>query len=142
MTIKVLDKGHLVRADLLFRNQIDILVAQQLGNMLHCSGIVFGIKAVELVYLLDQLQRGLAFLVVETILVFGNPALGSDPDPEELVQVIGIDAEERKPFQQGHIVLASFLQDTPIEIHPAQVPFQNREILLFCHDTILVYRAL
>ena len=51
--------------------------------MLHSSRIVPRILAVQLVYLLDKLERGLAFLVVEPVPVLGNAALGRDPDTEE-----------------------------------------------------------
>lgn len=98
--------------------------------MLHSSRIVPRILAVQLVYLLDKLERSLAFLVVEPVPVLGNAALGRDPDTEEFVQVVGIDAEKGKAFQQGYVVLAGFLQDAAVEIHPTQVSFQDWEIFL------------
>ena len=82
-------------------------------------------------YLLDYLL-GLESLLHPGLLPpLDYPVLGSHPHPVELVEIVGIYAEERQPFQQRDIRFASLLQYSPVEIHPAYIAFKIRICSLF-----------
>ena len=56
---------------------------------------------------------------------------GRHPDPEELVEVVGEDAEEPHPLNQRHSGVLGFLQDPLIEREPTQLAVEE---LLVCRE--------
>ena len=51
--------------------------------------------------------------------------------PEKLVEIVGIDAQEREPFQRGQILFAGFLQYAVVEIHPTYITIYILPFFLF-----------
>ena len=115
-------------------DETDVLALQLLGDLLHRLGVSLGIMGVELAYLLDNLLCMFALTDGCTVAALGDAALARHAYSEELVEVVRVDAQEREPLQQWDMGTGGFLQDSFVEIHPADVSLQvGRSFLLLCH---------
>ena len=112
-------EGLLVIAQFVVFQQEDVLSAQALRHLVDGRLVFLGVLIVQLGDLLDELGGMFALLAHALVLVLRDTAQGGHADAEELVQVVRIDAQEAEPFQQGDVRLGGFLQDAPVEVHPA-----------------------
>ena len=116
------DKGLLLVAQLVVLQQEDVLGLESHGHLVDGLLVFLGIAAVQAGDLLDELRGMFALAAHAFVIALGYATQGGHAHAEELVEVVGVDAQETQPLQQGYLRLHGFLQDTPVEVHPAQVP--------------------
>ena len=70
------------------------------------------------------------------IRTFGNAVERCYPNTKELIEIAGVYAEERQSFKKGNLRLLCLLQDTIVEIHPADIPFHIHafQLSVVCHN--------
>ena len=106
--------------ELLLIHQTYVVVLQLAEHLLRGSGVLPTVLLVELVHGLDGLLQDLAGCIAH-MLALGQPGERSHADTEKLVEVVGIDAQERHFLEHGHTVLLCLLQYAVVEIHPTDV---------------------
>ena len=100
---------------------MNLLFAQSLRDGLDRLLIRFRVMGVQLV---DLLQDGTSLRPLRLgrlLLTLDDTAQRSHSHPEELIQVIGVDAQETQPLQHRHLLAHRLLQDATIEIHPTNI---------------------
>ena len=116
--------------ELLLIHQTYVVFLQLAEHLLRGSGVLPTVLLVELVHGLDGLLQDLAGCIAH-MLALGQPGERSHADTGKLVEVVGIDAQEREPFQRGQILFAGFLQYAVVEIHPTHVAVNILPFFLF-----------
>ena len=115
----------LLLIELVFRHQVDPLMGQ-LGLDLLKRLVVAGLQFNDPVV---HRSQGLAHSVTEGRrgpLADERDALQCrDPDPEELIEVVGENPEEAHPLDERHRRLFRLLQDALVEGQPAQFPVEE-----------------
>lgn len=92
--------------ELLLIHQTYVVVLQLAEHLLRGSGVLPTVLLVELVHGLDGLLQDLAGCIAH-MLALGQPGERSHADTGKLVEVVGIDAQERHFLEHGHTVLLS-----------------------------------
>ena len=119
--IKVADIILLPFRQLPLVHEVDALRLQILHDILERLLQLAGIRRIQLIDLLKDALGVLALLLDVLVLALHDAVQGSHAHPEELVQVVRVDAQEGKPLQQRHVLLRRLQQDSLIKIHPADV---------------------
>ena len=88
-----------------------------------------GVLGIEPRYLPVCIDSGLLLPLDAFVLILDDTVERRHPDTEKLVEVVGIDAEKTEPFQQRYLLFLSLQQDTPVEIHPTDIPLH----IIFLH---------
>ena len=76
-------------------------------NLIHRFSVFFRVRFIEFI---DRFER---LFTVER----------SHTYTEELIEVVGINAEERETLEQWNKFLLGFLQNAMVEVHPAHIAF-------------------
>lgn len=98
---------------------------------------LLGEAAVQLIDLLQRLLGCLAFPLFVLVAVLHDAIERGHTYAEELVEVIGIDAQEGEPLQQGNGLLLCLLQDALVEVHPGDVALYVIGFNLLMHTHIM-----
>ena len=111
-------------------------------NLIHRFSVFFRVRFIEFI---DRFERlfDLRFHILGEIAV-DHTVERSHTYTEELIEVVGINAEERETFEQWNKFLLGFLQNAVVEVHPAHVAFYvcffNN--FFFGHDLLNRYKIL
>ena len=122
------DIGQLGLRCLGLGDETDVFLAQGAVDILFHFAVPFRVAVVELVDLAELLFGPGAFHGGRLVGAFDDPVQGGHAHAEKLVQVVGVDAQEGQPFEQGYVLLAGLLQDAAVEIHPADISFQIGQV--------------
>ena len=122
--------GLLFGVDFLFIDETDTLFAQAGCHVFDGFLVFFRVDVVQLV---DGFQQGAGFLVFLAgifVVVFGDAADAGHADAEKLVEVVGVDAEERKAFEQGDGFFLCLLENAVVEVHPTHITVKVFHVLV------------
>ena len=102
-----------------FGEQANLVYFKLSENRIHRFSVFFRIRFIELI---DRFKRflNLLFGILVEFLV-EHSVEGCYADAEELVEVIGVNTEEREALQQWHILFLCLLQNAMVEVHPTDV---------------------
>ena len=104
-----------------FVEQANLVYFKFAENCVHRFSVFFRIRFIEFIYCFKRFLNLLLGILVEFLVE--HTVEGCYSNAEELVEVIGINTEEREALQQWHILFLCLLQNAMVEVHPTDVAF-------------------
>ena len=124
----------LLVVELVFGEQTNLVNFKLSENCIHRFSVFFRIRFIEFIYCFERFLD-LCFGILFELLV-EHSVEGCHTDTEELVEVIGVNTEEREAFQQWHILFLCLLQNAMVKIHPTDIALYISFLhnVFSCHD--------
>ena len=130
--VKVTEEGALFIVEMLFVDNADAMLLKEAEDLDDGLVVLAAVLLVESVDGFEGALEGVGGFLIQRRLG-KQTGYRCHTDAEELVEIVRINSQKRQPLEQWHTLLLRLLQDTVVEIHPANVAFDVESVLQFSY---------